>query len=139
MTSEDAKALVAKHGTVTAAAKAAGVPKSTFYDWTRKGGKTVKVNPATDTAVPVNGVATFSLRNVSLLSKKPQDTLKGRFYQLKRGIGYKIEDLAKAWHISEETLLRRATDHHAKGYIEPTPGEFVCVIVHPETQKERSV
>jgi hypothetical protein len=45
MTSEDAKALVAKHGTVTAAAKAAGVPKSTFYDWTRKGGKTVKAIP----------------------------------------------------------------------------------------------
>lgn len=45
MTSEDAKALVAKHGTITAAAKASGVPKSTFYDWTRKGGKTVKAIP----------------------------------------------------------------------------------------------
>lgn len=139
MTSEDAKALVAKHGTVTAAAKAAGVPKSTFYDWTRKGGGTVKVNPATDTVVPVNGVATFSLRNVALLSKKPQDTLKGRFYGLKKNVGYKSEDLARAWHISEETLLRRAQDYHAKAYCEPTPGEFVCVIVHPETAKEKAI
>lgn len=152
MNQSDAQGLKQMHGTIVAAARAAGMAKSTFADvlagkyetGVQKPRVSQAVAEQTSVAEPteapsIKGVATFSLRNISLLSKKPTDTLKGRFYQLRKGIGYKAEDLAAAWHISEDTLMRRATDHHAKAYVEPTPGEFVCVIVHPDTVKEKAI
>jgi len=77
----------------------------------------------------------FSLRGIRLLSKKPTDFMKARIYSLRRGMGYKIEDLSKQWGVSTETLRKHAKDHKALVYVEATPGEYVACIVHPETPK----
>ena len=141
MNQAEAQAAVTKWGSALRAARESGIAKSTFADILHGKTKQARVGVKQEqgqgvTPADKNAVATFSLRNLTLLSKKPADNMKGKFYSLKKGIGYKAEDLARAWHVTEETLLRRATDHHAKAFIEATPGEFVCVIVHPETKKE---
>jgi len=77
----------------------------------------------------------FSLRGIRLLSKKPADCMKARLYGLRKGMGYKVESLAKEWGISADTIRKHAKDHHALVYVEATPGEYVACVVHPETPK----
>lgn len=79
--------------------------------------------------------ADFSLRGVSLLSKKPLDVMKGRFFALQRGVGYRIETLSHSWGCSEDTIRDHGKKHGALRYVEATPGEYIAVIVHPETKQ----
>lgn len=83
-------------------------------------------------AIPAGG---FSLRGIRLLSKKPADCMKARLYNLRKGMGYKVESLAKEWGISADTIRKHAKDHNALVYVEATPGEYVACVVHPETPK----
>jgi hypothetical protein len=80
-------------------------------------------------------VGSFLLRGVHLLSKKPLDVMKGRFYALQKGVGYRIDSLAKSWECSEDTIRDHGKKHGALRYVEATPGEYVPVIVHPETKQ----
>jgi predicted transcriptional regulator len=61
--------------------------------------------------------------------------MKARLYGLRKGMGYKVESLAKEWGISADTIRKHAKDHHALVYVEATPGEYVACVVHPETPK----
>ncbi len=92
-----------------------------------------------DVAAPVTPAATFSLKGVHLLSRKPQDVMKARLYGLQRGVGYKIEDLARAWGVSLDTLKTHAKNYKALAYVEATPGEYVPCVVHPDTPKGDSL
>ena len=132
MTKHEARELVAKYGSMTAAAERVGCGRGKIK---RALAQPDEVENECSVLDAPAGVATFSLRGVSVLSKRPQDTLKGKLYGLKRGVGYKVEDLAGAWHLSVETLRKRAKEHGALGYVEATPGEFVAVVVHPESMK----
>jgi hypothetical protein len=78
----------------------------------------------------------FSLRGVNLLEERPQGTIKKRLFSLRRGMGYKLDDLSKEWHMTVETLRKHAKDYNALRYVELTPGEYVACIVHPDTVKE---
>jgi len=86
-----------------------------------------------DKAAPLR--ADFSLNGVHLLSRKPLDVMKGRFHSLQKGVGYKIETLCNAWGCSEDTLRDHGKKHNALRYVEATPGEYITVIVHPETKQ----
>jgi hypothetical protein len=80
-------------------------------------------------------VKAIPLSGVHLLSRKPMDAMKGRLYGLDRGMGYPVDDLARAWGVSAETLRNHAKNHNALAYVEATPGEYVPVVVHPETPR----
>ena len=95
--------------------------------------------PAAALSVHPPKVKAIPLAGVHLLSKKPVDLMKGRLYGLERGMGYPVPDLARAWGVSEETLKTHAKNHRALAYVEATPGEYVPVIVHPETPKGDSL
>ncbi|MCK9602686.1 MAG: hypothetical protein M0R06_26800 [Sphaerochaeta sp.] len=84
---------------------------------------------------PPPRVKAIPLAGVHLLSKKPVDQMKGRLYSLERGMGYPVSELARAWCVSEDTLKTHANKHRALAYVEATPGEYVPVIVHPETPR----
>jgi hypothetical protein len=86
-------------------------------------------------AAPPAKVKAIPLASIHLLSKKPLDMMKGRLYGLERGMGYPVQDLARAWGVSEETLKNHAKNHHALAYCEPSPGEYVPIIVHPDTPR----
>jgi hypothetical protein len=79
--------------------------------------------------------ADFSLSGVHLLSRKPLDVMKGRFHALQKGVGYKVETLCRAWGCSEDSIREHGKKHGALRYVEATPGEYVAVIVHPETKQ----
>lgn len=89
--------------------------------------------PTVNAAAPPR--ADFALGGINLLSRKPLDVMKGRLYGLQRGVGYKIETLCRAWGCSEDGLREHGKKHGALRYVEATPGEYVAVIVHPETKQ----
>ena len=95
--------------------------------------------PAAALSVHPPKVKAIPLAGVHLLSKKPVDLMKGRLYGLERGMGYPVPDLARAWGVSEETLKTHAKNHKALAYVEATPGEYVPIVVHPETPKGDSL
>lgn len=92
-----------------------------------------------DPAPTVNGAspprADFALNGVHLLSRRPVDVMKGRLYGLQKGVGYKVETLCRSWGCSEDGVREHAKKHGALRYVEATPGEYVAVIVHPETKQ----
>jgi len=95
--------------------------------------------PAASLSIHPPKVKAIPLSCVHLLSKKPVDLMKGRLYGLERGMGYPAADLARAWGVSEETLKYHAKNHKALAYVEATPGEYVPIVVHPETPKGDSL
>ena len=82
---------------------------------------------------------TFSLKGVAVLSKRPQDVMKGRLHGLKPGVGYEIDDLAEKWGVSPDTLRSHAKKHKALAYVEASPGEYVACVVHPDEMKGRTL
>jgi hypothetical protein len=87
-------------------------------------------------AAPQTTQGGFVLRNIRLLSRKPADSLRSRFYKLRRDMGYPLQALATQWGVSEEALKKHARDCDCLKYTEVSPGEFAAVIVHPETGKD---
>lgn len=77
----------------------------------------------------------FSLAGIFLLSRKPLDVMKGRLHSLRQGVGYKLETLCRAWGCSEDNVREHAKKHGALRYVEASPGEYVAVVVHPETKQ----
>lgn len=150
MTGQEVLALVKKHGSQKKAAKAAGVAKSTFNEWVKKAqrgaggpdaGENVRTESFKGLAVaaehtPSSASGGFSLRGVNLLEERPQGTIKKRLFSLRRGMGYRVDELSKEWHMSVETLRKHAKEYDALRYVEITPGEYVACIVHPDTVKE---
>jgi hypothetical protein len=129
MDTATARELIGRHGSIRKAAAATGISRPTFDRALRK---QVDAPAATEKAPEVK---TISLRGVAVLSRRPTDTLKARLFGLRKGVGYRVEDLAAEWHIGPETLRKRCKEHRALGYVEASPGEYVAVVVHPETVK----
>lgn len=151
ITAAKARELVDTFGSVRGASKATGIPRTTLQrrvagveraTYPRPTGaahppapsaKRSATNVEDDTAPATGG---FSLRGVSLLVERPQGTIKKRLYSLRRGMGYRVDELSKEWHVTAETLRKHAKDYDALRYVELTPGEYVACIVHPDTVKE---
>lgn len=79
----------------------------------------------------------FMLNNKNLLAKKPTDVWRGRFFALRRGMGYRIRDLSKEWGVTEDNVKQHAKSHGALRYMEDpeSPAQYIAIAVHPETPK----
>lgn len=79
----------------------------------------------------------FMLNNKNLLAKKPTDVWRGRFFALRRGMGYRIRDLSKEWGVTEDNVKQHAKSHSALRYMEDpdSAGQYISIAVHPETPK----
>jgi hypothetical protein len=90
--------------------------------------ETLEVTPA---------VSGFMLNNKNLLAKKPTDVWRGRFFALRRGMGYRIRDLSKEWGVTEDNVKQHAKSHGALRYMEDpdVAGQYISIAVHPETPK----
>jgi len=136
MTREQAEALVKKHGSKAAAARAANMSRRSFgrvFDGvTSRSGK-VKEEPEPD--VKANDIG-ISLRNASVYCQQPQGRAKKLIFALPKGQGFPIRDLAKKWHISETTLAKHAKLYDAVRFVEAEPGQYVKCILHPETAEK---
>jgi hypothetical protein len=137
MTRTEAEALVKKHGSETKAAAAICMSRTSFRR--RLAGEVAgaAVKAVADAPKPQESAAgAFSLRGVTLLNYRPQDTIKKRLYGLRRGMGYEVAELAREWRMTPETLRKHAREHKALAYVERTPGDYVACVVHPEQMKE---
>lgn len=135
MTKGDAEALVKKHGNITKAASAAGMPRSSFRRLLSGGATQAPVARAAADVSPATGG--FTLTGKHLLVERPKDVWKGRFYALRRGMGYLVDHLSSEWGTSTELIRSKAKSMGALRYVEETanPGIYVACVVHPETPK----
>ena len=143
MNIKEAKAAIAKHGSIRGAARVLGVDNSSLRNFIAGKQKTLAIpatpNPATLSAPAPRADAKFpgiSLRDMRVSDSKPTDTIKRRLYALKRGIGYPIDHLSEAWGISIDTIRSYAKRNDALKYVETAPGEWVQVTMHPDTAAE---
>lgn len=134
VTLEKLKALVAEAGSVRAAARKAGVGVTTLRD------RMMSLKARELETLAYRSGATrdgrFALAGVRLLERRPADSIKGRFYGLRRGTGYMASALAREWGISLETLRRHAREYGALRYVEVSVGNYDLCVVHPDTPKE---
>lgn len=88
-------------------------------------------------AVVTGATSGFVLKDKPLLAQKPTDVWRGRFYALRRGMGYRIENLAREWCASEDTIKSKAKREGALRYTEDPEavGQYIAIAVHPETPK----
>lgn len=144
MNQQEAQAAIAKYGSQTKAARALRVSRHKISA-ALQGAVTGSTNkPIATVHAPIVGTQStpsqtiaggFILRNTRLFSRKPADSLRSRFYKLRRDMGYPVETLAKQWGVSEETLRKHARDVDCLKFTETNPGEFIAIVVHPETGK----
>jgi hypothetical protein len=143
MTQNEAKAAVAKYGSQAAAARALSMPRSTFQEALK--GKTMKSldvgqAPATAACDAKTGLRGFAVGTATRCAiKKPTATVVSRFYLLKKGVAYKLNDAAREWVMSEETIKRHAQDRDCFRYVETTNENWEACIMHPETAKQYPV
>ena len=75
----------------------------------------------------------FSLEGRELLAQKPTSAWPARFRALRRGAGYRLEDLAAQWHASVNTIREKARDHKCLRYTNDDTGQYIPCVVHPDT------
>lgn len=122
---------VEKHGSVRAAARANGVPETSFrekYKGVRSSGKACK---KAETRTDIGGIRLNETVRIRLI--KPSEGVKRRLFGLKTGVGYPVDDLAEGWGCSPATLRAHARRHDALRYVEVGPGDWVHCVMHPET------
>ena len=138
MTRKEAEALVEKYGSERKAAAALGMSRSALKR--RMNGEVARepVKATTESKPQESAPGAFSLRGVTLLNYRPQDTIKKRLYGLRRGMGYEVAELAREWRMTPETLRKHAREHKALAYVERTPGDYRACVVHPDQMKEES-
>lgn len=75
----------------------------------------------------------IGLAGVRVAMKKPNEGMKARIFQLKRGRGFPVDALAAEWFASPDTIITHARRLDALRYVEINPGEWVQCVMHPET------
>ena len=98
-----------------------------------------KPNPVTERTDPPadsGNVRGISLRSLRVSVTKPQQTVKSNIRRLKRGLGYKLTDLAHAWNVSEETVRKHAKQLKCLKYVEVSPDEWETFVLNPETAED---
>ena len=145
LTAGQAKALVEQCGSTTAAAAKAGVPRTTFQGWLNGTGerraKAMERGASERDEAPAAAVTTvgggFVLTGRRMLASKPTDVWKGRFFALRKGMGYPLEHLREEWGSSVETIRVKAKRLGALRYVEDAEqqGQYMECAVHPDTPK----
>lgn len=75
----------------------------------------------------------IALAGFRVSSRKPNDGLKAQIYGLRKGHGYPVNELAKQWCVSEDSLRAQARRFECLKYVEITPGNWTPCVLHPET------
>ena len=97
-----------------------------------------KPDPAPERAEPAEtcNVRGISLRSLRVSDTKPLQTVKSNIRRLKRGLGYRLADLAQAWNVSEETVRKHAKSLKCLKYVEVSPDEWETFVLNPETAED---
>ena len=141
MTKKEAEKAIKENGSIRAAAKSLNIPESTFGDRIKKMG-IVKPKPKRETCSRIDSVKQqtisggFTLGNSRVSDRRPNDSLKGKIYKLKRGMAYPVDELARQWAANPDTIRRHAKDVGAFLYVETNPEEWTACVLHPETAEE---
>ena len=136
MTTEEAKAAVAQYGSQRKAAAALGMSRRVIQRAVERDKRAAGPSDSDTTPADVTpAVGGFTLTGKHLLAQKPTDVWKGRFYALRRGIGYRLEALVKEWGTAMDTIRAKARVHGALRYVEDPeqPGQYIACAVHPDT------
>ena len=135
MTRSEAKAAIAKYGSARKAGTALGCAGSTISRAVASGGCESAQTTASATACTVKGFSLTATTRVSV--KRPAATVKSRFYDLKRGIAYREQDIAREWNISAGTLRKHAQDAECFRYIDTSGHDtWEPCVMHPDTAKQ---
>lgn len=86
--------------------------------------------PASASVAVSHGI---SLAGVKVCERKPAETLKGKLFALRRGMGYPLADLSDQWGVSQDNIRKHARRLDCLLYVETSPGEWVLCVLHPET------
>lgn len=69
-----------------------------------------------------------------VLDRRPPASVRNRFYGLVKGRAYPVNELARDWGISAETLKRHARDVECFKYVDTTGhDDWEACVMHPET------
>jgi len=133
MTREQVEEAVRKYGSQRKAAAALRVSRKTMRAALEGEGRD-DARPAVVSAVAGSG---FLLVGRTVLSQRPTDVWRGRFYALRRGVGYRVDALAKEWGTSPDTVRSKAHAHGTLRYVEDPErlGNYIACAVHPDTPK----
>lgn len=84
------------------------------------------------------GVAceSFNVWTARISDHKPQDTIKRKLYELKRGQVYPLSALSNSWGLSEERIRKEGRRFDCLKYVEIKPGDWVACVLHPDTAEE---
>ena len=73
-----------------------------------------------------------------LVRKKPSQSAKDYIVKLKRGHGYRLDELSKDWGFSSETIKKHAREMNCLFYLKDSEGDWQEVVLHPDTAKEQT-
>lgn len=92
-------------------------------------------NPIVTATESPSATAGYSigLSGVRVAMKKPNEGMKAKIFQLKRGRGFPVDALAAEWFASPDTIITHARRLDALRYVEVNPGEWVQCVMHPDT------
>lgn len=131
MTKTEAEAAITKYGSQRKAADGLGCSRKVFER------ALAKAEAVTTSPVGQTEVRGFVLRTDSrVLGKRPQQTLRAKFYGLKRGQAFRVKDIGQAWGVSAETVQRHAADLECYRYVETGPEQWEPCVMHPDTAKQ---
>lgn len=84
---------------------------------------------------PGRDVRSFVLKTDSRVTdRRPVATVRNRFYGLIKGRAYPVNELARDWGISAETLRRHALDAECFRYVDTTGhDDWAACVMHPDT------
>lgn len=72
-----------------------------------------------------------------VLDRRPQATVRSRFYGLVRGRAYPVSDLAREWGVGADTLRRHAKDCECFKYVDVSGhDDWQDCVMHPDTAAE---
>lgn len=77
----------------------------------------------------------ITINGVRMSSYKPAETIRRRFFSLRRNMAYPISELSKQWIASVETLRKHAKQAKCLRYVEINH-EWVPCILHPDTAEK---
>jgi hypothetical protein len=90
-------------------------------------------NPASDSVKKVKGI---SLQNARVSDRRPQDGIKLKIHQLRKGQGYPVDELANEWCVGADTIRNHAKALGSLKYVEASQGQWVQCVLHPDTAKD---
>lgn len=95
--------------------------------------QTVREKLSGDEPVGAEGINLGSLR---VAAQRPAETAALKIKRLPNGRGFEPHTLASEWGCSEETVRKHAKDLKALKYVELRPGDWVQVVMNPETARK---